>query len=257
MYALELLDRAGLAFTSRWLHILVGITWIGLLYYFNLVQVPAFAEMSAGSRTEAIEILAKRALWWFRWAAVATVLTGLLILGFTEDYFTPGGTSASDWAKSPNGISISTGILIALIMFVNVWGVIWRNQKIVIASAAQVRAGGEPLPEAAAAGRRAGMASRQNIFFSFTMIWFMTFTSHFSFNYVTADSGGARGVYWAITIIILAALEANALGVIGGGFKPAKESPANWPYETVRNVLISGFVLWAIFWLMWEILFAP
>ena len=61
MYALELLDRAGLAFTSRWLHILVGITWIGLLYYFNLVQVPAFAEMSAGSRTEAIEILAKRA----------------------------------------------------------------------------------------------------------------------------------------------------------------------------------------------------
>ena len=114
MYALELLDRAGLAFTSRWLHILVGITWIGLLYYFNLVQVPAFAEMSAGSRTEAIEILAKRALWWFRWAAVATVLTGLMILGFTEDYFTPGGASASDWAKSPNGISISTGILIAL-----------------------------------------------------------------------------------------------------------------------------------------------
>ncbi len=249
MYALELLDRAGLAFTSRWLHILVGITWIGLLYYFNLVQVPAFAAMSAGSRTEAIEILAKRALWWFRWAAVATVLTGLMIMGFTKDYFT-------DFGKSPNGLSISTGVLIALIMFVNVWGIIWRNQKIVIASAVQVRGGGEPLPDAAAAGRQAGMASRQNVFFSFTMIWFMTFTSHYSFSYDTS-SGGARGVYWAITVIILAALEANALGVIGGGFKPAKEAPANWPYETVRNVLISGFVLWAIFWLMWEILFAP
>jgi uncharacterized membrane protein len=249
MYALELLDRAGLAFTSRWLHILMGITWIGLLYYFNLVQVPAFAEMSAGSRTEAIEILAKRALWWFRWAAVATVLTGLLIMGLTKDYF-------DNFGKSPNGLSISTGILIALIMFVNVWGIIWRNQKIVIASAAQVRAGGEPLPEAAAAGRRAGMASRQNVFFSFAMVWFMTFTSHYSFSYDTS-SGGARGVYWAITVIILAALEANALGVIGGGFKPAKESPANWPYESVQNVLISGFVLWAIFWLMWEILFAP
>jgi hypothetical protein len=84
----------------------------------------------------------------------------------------------------------------------------------------------------------------------------MTFTSHYSFSYDTS-SGGARGVYWAITVIILAALEANALGVIGGGFKPAKESPANWPYESVQNVLISGFVLWAIFWLMWEILFAP
>jgi len=250
MYALELLDRAGLAFTSRWLHIVVGIAWIGLLYYFNLVQVPAFAEMSASSRTEAIEVLAKRALWLFRWAAVATVLTGLLIMGFTKDYF------SDNFGQRANGISISTGVLIALIMFVNVWGVIWRNQKVVIASAAQVRAGGEPLPEAAAAGRRAGMASRQNVFFSFTMIWFMTFTTHYSGFYDTS-SGSDRAIYWIITVIILAVLELNALGIIGGGFKPAKESPFNWPYETVRNVLISGFVLWAIFWLMWEILFAP
>ena len=250
MYALELLDRAGLAFTSRWLHIVVGIARIGLLYYFNLVQVPAFAEMSASSRTEAIEVLAKRALWWFRWAAVATVLTGLLIMGFTKDYF------SDNFGQRANGISISTGVLIALIMFVNVWGVIWRNQKVVIASAAQVRAGGEPLPEAAAAGRRAGMASRQNVFFSFTMIWFMTFTTHYSGFYDTS-SGSDRAIYWIITVIILAVLELNALGIIGGGFKPAKESPFNWPYETVRNVLISGFVLWAIFWLMWEILFAP
>jgi uncharacterized membrane protein len=250
MYALELLDRAGLAFTSRWLHIVVGITWIGLLYYFNLVQVPAFAEMSASSRTEAIEVLVKRAVWWFRWAAVATVRTGLLIMGFTKDYF------ADNFGQRANGISISTGVLIALIMFVNVWGIIWRNQKVVIASAAQVRAGGEPLPEAAVAGRRAGMASRQNVFFSFAMIWFMTFTTHYAGFYDTS-SGGARGAYWAITVIILAVLELNALGIIGGGLKPAKESPFNWPYETVRNVLISGFVLWAIFWLMWEILFAP
>jgi len=100
------------------------------------------------------------------------------------------------------------------------------------------------------------MASRQNVLFSFTMVWFMTFTTHYS-GFYDVSSGGKRGVYWAITIIIVAALEANALGVIGGGFKPAKEAPANWPYETVRNVLISGFVLWAIFWLMWEILFAP
>ncbi len=250
MYALELLGRDGFAFLFRWLHIIVGVTWIGLLYYFNLVQVPAFAQMSAPARMEAIEILAKRALWWFRWASVATVLTGILILGATKDYF------ANDFAKRANGISISTGIVIALIMFVNVWGIIWRNQKTVIASAAQVRAGGEALPEAAAAGRRAGLASRQNVLLSFTMIWFMTFTAHFSFSYDTSSSG-ARAVYWVLTLIILAALEANALGVIGGGFKPAAESKANWPYETVRNVLISGFVLWAIFWLMWEILFAP
>jgi uncharacterized membrane protein len=249
MYALELLDRTGLAFTSRWLHIVVGITWIGLLYYFNLVQVPAFAAMSAAARTESIDILARKALWWFRWAAVATVVTGLAITGFVESYY-------ENFGETPNGLSISTGMLIALIMFVNVWGVIWRKQKIVLASAVQVRGGGEALPEAAPAGRAALLASRQNVLFSFTMIWFMTFTSHFSFAYDTSSSG-SRATYWIITVIILAVLELNCLGIIGGGFKPATESPFNWPYESVRNVLISGFVLWAIFWLMWEIIFAP
>ena len=102
----------------------MGITWIGLLYYFNLVQVPAFAEMSARARNEAIENLAKRALWWFRWAAVATVLTGILILGRHE-----GLLHATSASEPDDGMSISTGILIALIMFVNVWGIIWRNQK--------------------------------------------------------------------------------------------------------------------------------
>ena len=62
----------------------VGITWIGLLYYFNFVQVPAFGEMEAAARNNAIDKLASRALWWFRWAALATVVTGLLILGFQE-----------------------------------------------------------------------------------------------------------------------------------------------------------------------------
>ena len=76
MYALELLDRTGLAFTSRWLHIIAGVAWIGLLYYFNFVQVPSFAQIEAAARTEAIDNLRPQALWWFRWATVATVVTG-------------------------------------------------------------------------------------------------------------------------------------------------------------------------------------
>ena len=79
---LDIFSRGGYAFISRYLHVVVGITWIGLLYYFNFVQVPAFAEMEAAARNNAIDKLASRALWWFRWAAVATVVTGLLILGF-------------------------------------------------------------------------------------------------------------------------------------------------------------------------------
>ena len=247
MLAVVLFHRAGLAFGFRWLHILAGVCWIGLLWYFNLVQVPSFASFGAPARNEAIEKLASRALWWFRWAAVATALTGLLITGATQDYY-------KDFFKRPDGLSIFTGMIIALTMFANVWLVIWPNQKIVIANASRVLQGGEPLPEAAKAGRLAGMASRQNTFFSVAMIWFMTFTSHYSGAY-DVSSGGKRAVYIILMLAIVAVLELNALGVIGGT-KPAAEQPLNWPFETVQNVLISAFALWFVFWILWEILFS-
>ncbi len=77
--ALDIFDNFGLNFLVRYAHVLAGITWIGLLYYFNFVQVPAFAALDAGARNQAVDKLASRALWWFRWAAVATFLFGLLI----------------------------------------------------------------------------------------------------------------------------------------------------------------------------------
>ena len=75
----------GLEFLLRWAHVLAGITWIGLLYYFNFVQVPAFAELDAGARNQAVDKLASRALWWFRWAAAATFALGILILLAPEE----------------------------------------------------------------------------------------------------------------------------------------------------------------------------
>src|SRR6185436_10035677 len=158
--ALDVFSRGGYAFLSRYLHVVVGITWIGLLYYFNFVQVPAFAEMDAAARNNAIDKLASRALWWFRWAAVATVATGIMILLFQGGNGGKVQLTDSDYLKTTSGISIATGVLIALTMFVNVWGVIWRNQKTVIANARNVQAGGEADPAAAAAGRKAAMASR-------------------------------------------------------------------------------------------------
>ena len=86
---------------------------------------------------------------------------------------------SGDYMKSVEGMSIATGILLGLTMFVNVWGVIWPNQKIVIANARNVQAGGEADPAAAAAGRKAALASRQNTIFSFTMLMFMVGTAHF------------------------------------------------------------------------------
>ena len=159
--ALNIISRDGGAFVSRWLHVVVGITWIGLLYYFNFVQVPAFAEMEAAARNNAIDKLASRALWWFRWAAVATVATGILILLFQPARRATIQLFDTDYLKTSPGMCIATGILLALIMFLNVWGVIWRNQKKVIANARNVQAGGEADPRAAAAGRKAGLASRR------------------------------------------------------------------------------------------------
>jgi uncharacterized membrane protein len=242
--ALELFERAGFAGALRWLHVLFGIAWIGLLYYFNFIQVPAFAELSAGARNEAVTKLASRALWWFRWAALGTAIFGILIAGATEDYF-------QDFFKRADGVSIFLGMIIALTMLYNVWMVIWPNQKIVIANAANVLAGGQPDPNAAAAGRRAFLASRQNTLFSISMLWFMVGTAHFYTGSTFGFDLGAGKVFGflIIALIIWAVLEANALGFIGGtGPGPTKQI-----YETVRNVIISGFVLWFVLWLLSEL----
>ncbi len=228
--ALDIFSKNGFAFLSRWAHVVVGITWIGLLYYFNFVQVPAFAEMEGAARNNAIDKLASRALWWFRWAAVATVVSGLLILGFQDEI------TKSGYVKSAPGMAISAGILLALTMFVNVWGIIWRNQKIVIANARNVQAGGEADPAAAGAGRKALLASRMNTIFSLPMLVFMVGTSHFPYNVVGEISGGKRAIFWLIMVVVWIVLELNALGVIGG----TAPGGTNIIYDTHKNAIIAG-----------------
>ena len=149
--ALDIFSRDGFSFLSRWSHVLVGITWIGLLYFFNFVQVPAFAEMEAAARNNAIDKLTSRALWWFRWAAAATLVTGIALLCARSE---GARIRATTWKSAP-GMAISAGILLAVTMFLNVWLVIWPNQKKVIANARNVQAGGEADPTAAPAGRKA------------------------------------------------------------------------------------------------------
>jgi uncharacterized membrane protein len=242
---MALFSNAGIQLLLRWTHFLAGITWIGLLYYFNFVQVPAFAEFSAGARNEAIAKLASRALWWFRWAALGTAIFGLLITGATQDYY-------QDFFKRANGVSIFLGMIIALTMLYNVWMVIWPNQRIVIANAVNVLNDGQPDPNAAPAARRAFLASRQNVIFSIPMLWFMVGTSHFytgsTFGF-DLSAGKVVG-FLLIALVIWGVLEANALGLIGG---VAPGNPGKQIYESVSAILISGFVLWAIYWLLSEI----
>ena len=250
--ALIIISRNGGAFLSRWAHVVVGITWIGLLYYFNFVQVPAFAEMDAAARNNALDKLAWRALWWFRWAAVFTVLTGLSILIFQRD-----GKAQlvdGDYWRSIFGMSIATGILLALVMFGNVWGVIWRKQKIVIANARNVQAGGEADPAAAGEGRLALMASRQNTIFSFTMLMFMVGTAHFfgsGTGWKVFPSGGDRATYYIVVLVITTLFELNSLGIIGG----AAPGGTNWMYDSHKNALITGGVLLVIYYFAFYLIF--
>jgi cytochrome c biogenesis protein CcdA len=141
-------------------------------------------------------------------------------------------------------------MLLGITMFLNVWGVIWRNQKVVIANARNVLAGGEADPNAAAAGRKALLASRQNAIFSFTMLFFMIGAAHF-FTPGTFDTTDKRGIYWAITGILWLVLELNCLGVIGG----AAQNATNWIYEDHKRAIGAGLVLVVVWYALWEIIF--
>jgi len=219
---MALFTDAGIQFLLRWIHFLAGITWIGLLYYFNFVQGPFFAEADASTRSVATQKLVPRALWWFRWSAALTFLTGLTILILRH-------VSWSD----PWGATILTGAAFGTVMLVNVWRVIWPNQRIVIANAVATAGGGQANPAAAGAARRAFLASRTNVVMSFPMLFFMGAASHF-----TLGAGGNRGLYGLLLLVVLALLEINALvGTTG---------PTKKPLETVRGVIVTGFVVAAV-----------
>jgi uncharacterized membrane protein len=221
-------------FFLRWVHFLAGVTWIGILYYFNFVQTPFFAETEPAVRTGAIQKLLPRALWWFRWGAMFTFLAGILIY-----IMRLGEMGGSLFYSSPYGVTITVGGLMGILMFLNVWLVIWPNQQIVMASTSQVASGGQALPAAAGAGRRAGLASRTNTVFSIPMLFFMGAASHYGAMVHQSDS---RGFYWFLVIVILAAVEVNAL--VG------TQGPTKKPLDSVSGALWCGFLLTGILFLL-------
>ena len=180
-----------LPFLFRWGHVVFGIAWIGLLYYFNFVQGGYMAVASNEAKVDAFTKLVPSALWWFRWAAMMTFLTGVVLL-----LYIMAGLSAG----------ILLGGLMATLMFLNVWLVIWPNQKIVIASNEAIAGGGEADPNQAAAAAKALLASRTNTFFSLPMVYFMVSHGHFPVGPVDWATTG----FW-IGVVIIALIEANAL----------------------------------------------
>jgi uncharacterized membrane protein len=250
--ALWLFHREGLWGGSRMLHVIVGIMWMGLLWFFNFVQTPAYAEMDPAARNNAFDKLTWRALWWFRWAAAATVVFGILIIAVAadSDTHTYDGTY---WFKTGAGVTLLLGIVMGLVMAANVWMIIWPKQQIVIGNARTLLAGGEADPNAAAAGRAGAMASRQNTIFSLPLLVFMVGASHFynATHFVsTIDPSNKCLVYLVIGLVIIAVLELNAVGRISG----RGNTGLNVIYETHKNAMYTGFGLIVLFYLLAEIL---
>ena len=172
----------------RYAHIVFGVAWIGLLYYFNFVQTEYVKEADDGAKADVMAKLAPRALWWFRWAALLTFLTGVIMLW---------------WVSSQQrfNLGIALGALMGTIMMLNVWGIIWPNQKVMI---------GITEGDKTVAGPKAALASRTNTLLSLPMLYFMVASVH-----GFAASGGA----WAsvsttaliIGLAIIVVIEANAI----------------------------------------------
>ncbi|MGP0061146.1 MAG: urate hydroxylase PuuD [Beijerinckiaceae bacterium] len=165
LIALIVFDHKELSTSVYWagfftfLHVLSGITWIGLLYYFNLVQIPTMPKIPAELKPAVGKFIAPEALFWFRWSALSTVVTGLIVFSL----YTKDGAKAT----------IYTGMVLGLIMAANVWFIIWPNQ--------QKALGLVPAADAAKAkaARLAMLASRTNFVLSLPMLYCMVFHRFF------------------------------------------------------------------------------
>ncbi|MSP91389.1 MAG: hypothetical protein EXR79_06245 [Myxococcales bacterium] len=228
-------------FLFRWFHILAGVAWVGLLYYFNLVQIPSFPDFDAPARNTAIAKLVPRALWWFRWSAMVTFVTGVLLVGTLIH----GAGSLDAFYSQGQAWRITLGGLLGSIMWYNVWFVIWPNQKVVIANAEGVLAGNPANPAAAGHARRAFLASRTNAVLSIPMLFFMAASSHLATLATNVTQMGQIGsaVAW---LVLLGGLEANAL--------LADKGATTKPLETVRGAAHLGVGLVVIFYVLFKVL---
>ena len=147
-------------FVVRWLHVISGVMWIGLLWYFNFVQIPSMPSIPDEQKPAISKVIAPTALFWFRYAALSTVITGLLV-AWMQGYIVQALTLQT------GVVAIGLGMWIALVMAFNVWFIIWPNQKkalgIVVVEA----------PEKAKAARLAMLTSRFNTMLSISMLYMM------------------------------------------------------------------------------------
>jgi len=174
-------------FLLRWGHVLFGIVWIGLLYYFNFVQGSYFKEADASAKADATKKLVPRALWWFRWGAMFTFITGLYLL-----YALGAGVNQY----------ITLGAILGIFMFLNVWLIIWPAQKIVI---------GLSEGDAGKAAPKALLASRTNTLFSGPMLFGMLASKHGAYSSAGFAKPELYDTGFLAALILILILEVNAI----------------------------------------------
>ena len=201
--------EAAIDFIFRWAHVLFGITWIGMLYYFNFVQTEYFKEAEADAKADAVKKLAPRALWWFRWGAMFTFLTGLYL------FHAIGALQVAMPA-------IWVGALAGTLMFLNVWLIIWPKQQVVI---------GLKEGDSAASAAKAGLASRNKTLLSGPLLFGLLASKHLP----TQLSDGLG--MWLCVLLILA-LGAN--GVFG------KTGPMTTVKGVIHSSIGLTVVVWAL-----------
>lgn len=216
----DLISMNFLDFLFRWGHVLFGITWIGMLYYFNFVQGAYFKEGSQEAVADAKAKLAPRALWWFRWGAMFTFITGVLLLG--------GMTH-----KGTFNNYIIAGATMGVLMFLNVWLVIWPKQKIAL---------GMLEGDGPAAAAKALLASRTNTLFSGPMVFAMLASPHGGGWGGVDYQAGVGGLDLIIVLIIILLLELN--GLVG----------KQGPIASVKGVIHSSIALTVVFVLIFQLL---
>jgi uncharacterized membrane protein len=234
----------------RWFHFLAGITWIGMLYYFNFVQTPFFAtKFVADNPTVRSGIvrggLLDNALWWFRWGAMITFITGWLYILYVAFHIYGG---VREFAATAYGWKIFFGGMLGTTMWANVWFVIWPAQQIVMRSAEQVATGGQAIAEAAPRGARSGLASRTNTMLSIPMLFFMGAAKH-----LTMSNPGGAGVKWGALIllaIVIAIVEINALAG-----PPAPATGGKKVLSTLNGTFWAGFIIAIVMYVILALLF--
>lgn len=228
-----LFTQEGLIMVLRWIHFFSGIAWIGHLYYFNFVQGAFFNEIEAPVKNQAFSKLVPKALWWFRWGAMGTFLSGLAMLSIV------GKDLGGDFFQTAYGIYIYVGALLGTLMFLNVWLIIWPKQKILIANANTVIGGGAANPEAAKVAPQALLASRTNVMFSMPLLFFMGACRHLGLN---IPEGFSPVLVLSVVTAIILLLELNAIkGKLG-------------PMTTVKGVIHSGLGLLVVLYALIEVL---